>query len=177
MGTLWAKQHLFFSFFFWTRLQTITRAGVYTGRPPIHWPPMWEDKKRPPCPAVSPAHTQWTVPTGTRRRADTVCCCCFPGRRAVSPEPAACLPALSACEKWCCHSPLRRGQRASFPPRTPLVHLWLAVEAAVRMWSPQRNALHPSASIGEEDEMFFPLSPVPLPPSEHHPVIHLPHRR
>ncbi|KAI3351257.1 hypothetical protein L3Q82_005808 [Scortum barcoo] len=24
--------------------------------------------------------------------------------------------------------------------------------------------------------MFFPLSPVPLPPSEHHPVLHLPHR-
>lgn len=78
----------------------------------------------------------------------------------------------------CCHRPpcAAADITASFPSRTSPVRLWLAVAAAVRMWSPQRSAFYPTASTGE-DEMFFPLPPVPLPPSEHHPVLHLPHRR
>lgn len=54
--------------------------------------------------------------------------------------------------------------------------VWAAVAAAVRMWSSPSSALYPSASIGE-DEMFFPISAVPFPPSEHHPLLYLPHRR
>lgn len=126
--------------------------------------------------ASQPAPTEPPLPTRKRSGADTVRRL-LPGQRAVFPEPASLSSALSACEKWCCHKPLHSGQRASSSPCTPLFPLWLAVAAAVRMWSPQRSALHPSESIGEEDEMFFPLSPVPIPPSEHHPVIHLPHRR
>ena len=157
-------------------------GGVYTDRPHIPWPPLCERTEETSCPAL----TQTTTPGLDHRHGSgealTPCAVSFPRAGAQFPptEPAACLlPALSACEKkWCCHSPLRRGQRASLPSRTPLlVPLWLAVAAAVRMWSPQRSALQPSASIGEEDEMFFPLPPVPLPPSEHHPLLHLPHRR
>ncbi len=133
-------------------------------------------------------HTRAELPTRKRRRADTVRYL-LPERRAVFTGVClpACLPACAVClrKSDAVIAPCAADREPLSPPAPPPPQpppppgssLWLAVAAAVRMWSPQRNALHPSASIGEEDEMFFPLSPVPLPPSEHHPVLHLPHRR
>lgn len=137
-----------------------------------------------PCPALTHStslHPLTEPPTHERRRADTVRCL-LPGWSAVSTGALlpACLPACLRCLPAKSDAVIApcAADRASFSlSHTPLVLLWLAVAVAVRMWSPQRNAFHPSASIAEEDEMFFPLSPVPLPPSEHHPVLHLPHRR
>lgn len=118
------------------------------------------------------ASAPYELPTRKLRRPDTVRRWLLE-RRAVSPEPAAWLPAKSDAVI----APCAADTEPPFPSRTHPVPLWLAVAAAVRMWSPQRNGLQPSASIGEEDEMFFPLSPVPFPPSKHHPLLHLPHRR
>lgn len=110
------------------------------------------------------------------RGALTPCAVCWPGsaqfHRSLLPACLRCLRAKSDAVI----TP-RAADREPLPSRHPRVPLWQAVAAAVRMWSQQRNALHPSESIGEEDEMFFPLSPVPIPPSQHHPVLHLPHRR
>lgn len=107
-------------------------GGVYTGRPHIPWPPpLWEDGgDLLSCPHSS-FYTRTGPPTRKRRGADTVRCFLPPSRRAVSPHGASCLPfACAVClrKKWCCHSPLRRGQRASLPSRTPSWFLsgWLS---------------------------------------------------
>ena len=105
--------------------------------------------------------------------------------RSLPPLPAlsVCLPRLPARKSDAVIAPCAadREEPLSPPAQTPPPSLRFSsgrlVAAAVRMWSPQRSALHPSASTGEEDEMFFPLPPVPLPPAEHHPVLHMPHRR
>lgn len=129
-----------------------------------------------PCPALTPPQRRRGVnyrrghraPFAPRAARSFTGACCLACLR--------CLPAKSDAVINPCAAD-REPLPSLRPPPPPLVPLWLAVAAAVRMWSPQRSALHPSESIGEEDEMFFPLSPVPIPPSEHHPILHLPHRR
>lgn len=135
-----------------------------------------ERERRTPRPAggLIRSNLKSQVATRKRRRADTVRCSRRALCRSLLPELSVCpparLPQSDAVIAPCCC-----GQGA-FPLPSPSV-----LSGCLSRWQcgcgVPNAALHPSASIAEEDEMFFPLSPVPLPPSEHHPVLHLPHRR